>query len=191
MHGNGYVRELAVRHLALSTDVAALPWLTLRAGDWVREIREASATGIEHWFQTCYAQELISVLPMLEGARFAPGARPGRHRCCQLRGLSNRAGRGSLAPACRGASSHRAGRRTCRRRDRDAPPRTYELEFGQLPGSKRRFASATTRPGNGTAISQRQAPPPSPTRLGPEHRKSRRITSKARGAVTTEVPPGS
>ncbi len=45
-HGNGFLREKALRKLAATPDAAALPILALRIDDWVPEV---SAAALEAW----------------------------------------------------------------------------------------------------------------------------------------------
>jgi HEAT repeat protein len=62
MAANGYVREKAVRHLIDNFDRRFLPFLLLRACDWVDKISELAVTGISHFLNR---RELEPVLANL------------------------------------------------------------------------------------------------------------------------------
>ncbi len=73
MHRNGYIREIAVNALAATADKRAIPWLTLRSGDWVEEVRVSALDGLGQFLSPANAAELVEVLPLLEGGRFGRG----------------------------------------------------------------------------------------------------------------------
>jgi len=81
MHNDGFVREAAVEVLAASDDPLAVPFLLIRANDWVAPVREAAARGI----QTHLSHG---------AARFVP--------CLELVDRLKRAGRGDLRPLAEG-----------------------------------------------------------------------------------------
>lgn len=94
MHRNGHIRELAVRHLAASGEREALRWLVLRCGDWVAPVRDAALAAVEPVVGAEHAPLLVSVLPLLSGARFQSGRPTDR-----LAGLVETALRSSAARA--------------------------------------------------------------------------------------------
>ncbi|MCP3880248.1 MAG: hypothetical protein GY701_17940 [Sulfitobacter sp.] len=73
MHRNGYIREIAANALAATGDKRAIPWLTLRSGDWVDQVRGAALDGLLQFLSPANAAELVDVLPLLEGGRFGRG----------------------------------------------------------------------------------------------------------------------
>ncbi len=71
---NGYVREAAVRRLARATPSAveaALPFLLLRANDWVDEVRVAARTALEGFLLPVHATAWARALPMVDRLRAA------------------------------------------------------------------------------------------------------------------------
>jgi HEAT repeat protein len=72
MHPNGYIREQAVRALAAAEDDRAFPWLVLRCGDWVGEVRGPALSAVEAWIDPSRAELLLLTLPILSGGRFGP-----------------------------------------------------------------------------------------------------------------------
>lgn len=73
MHRNGYIREIAVNSLVATGDPRALPWLTLRSGDWVDSVGGAARDGIGQFLSPAHATELVGILPLLDGGRFGEG----------------------------------------------------------------------------------------------------------------------
>jgi HEAT repeat protein len=73
MHRNGYIREIAANALAATGDKRAIPWLTLRSGDWVDQVRGAAMDGLRQFLSPANAAELVEVLPLLDGGRFGRG----------------------------------------------------------------------------------------------------------------------
>ncbi len=66
MHPGGYVREGAVRRLATLRDGYELPFLLLRANDWIAEVRTLAARAVEERAARAeYRLELVSSLPLL------------------------------------------------------------------------------------------------------------------------------
>lgn len=67
MNANGRVRELAVRELAVRNgDADALPFLMLRANDWVTQISSIAFRAIERRCAPEHATALVAVLPLVE-----------------------------------------------------------------------------------------------------------------------------
>jgi HEAT repeat protein len=64
-HSNGYVREAAINRLALIASGAELPFLILRANDWVAGIREAAYDAIQARLKPDYAQSFIRNLMLV------------------------------------------------------------------------------------------------------------------------------
>lgn len=64
-HANGYVREAAIKRLALITSGAELPFLILRANDWVAVIREAAYQAIRARLEPKYARGFKKNLTLL------------------------------------------------------------------------------------------------------------------------------
>jgi HEAT repeat protein len=75
-HSNGYVREAAVKRLALITSGAELPFLILRVNDWVPNIREAAYDAIRARLEPDYARSFIRNLTLVwrleQAGRFDP-----------------------------------------------------------------------------------------------------------------------
>jgi HEAT repeat protein len=64
-HSSGYVREAAVKRLALITSGAELPFLLLRLNDWVVNVREAAYDAIRARFKPDYARSFIQNLALV------------------------------------------------------------------------------------------------------------------------------
>lgn len=64
-HSSGYVREAAVKRLALITSGAELPFLLLRVNDWVVNVREAAYDAIRARFKPDYARSFIQNLALV------------------------------------------------------------------------------------------------------------------------------
>jgi HEAT repeat protein len=62
MHPNGFVREEAVRRLALRSDGSELPYLLLRINDWVRQVRQAAVETVERKIAVGYARHFTKAL---------------------------------------------------------------------------------------------------------------------------------
>jgi hypothetical protein len=73
MHRSGYVREAALRELALRRDARELPFLLLRAADWVDEIRTIAQEALTGRLTASYVEPLVSCLALVEGESFATG----------------------------------------------------------------------------------------------------------------------
>jgi hypothetical protein len=72
MHPDGHVREAAVRVLAAVVDPAAVPFLLVRAGDWVEPVRRrAQAAILARAQHPAGADALLPAVPLLE--RLAAG----------------------------------------------------------------------------------------------------------------------
>jgi len=75
-HQSGYVREQAIRCLAQDTSPNALPFLLIRAADWVAQVRVAAQSEICRRLQSRYADAFVSCLSLLDrlrrSERFAP-----------------------------------------------------------------------------------------------------------------------
>lgn len=59
MHPNGYVREAAVYVLARSGQVSALPFLIVRAADWVEQVRGPAQEAVEELLGAATGEELL------------------------------------------------------------------------------------------------------------------------------------
>ena len=64
-HANGRIREAAVRHLARSNRGAELPFLLLRANDWVAEIRLLAKDLLATRIRPDYARYFLMWLPLV------------------------------------------------------------------------------------------------------------------------------
>jgi HEAT repeat protein len=62
-HANGHVREAAVRALARTADADALPYLLLRANDWVVQVADAARGALERRLRPAEAPAWITILP--------------------------------------------------------------------------------------------------------------------------------
>jgi HEAT repeat protein len=65
LHPNGHVREQAVRELAMNSTGDELPFLALRANDWVSQVREAACGALHARVRIDYAEHLLRYLPLL------------------------------------------------------------------------------------------------------------------------------
>ncbi|MBO3744994.1 hypothetical protein J5X84_02865 [Streptosporangiaceae bacterium NEAU-GS5] len=59
-HPDGHVREAAVGYLAELHDTLAMPALTLRAADWVPQVRDRARSALEHRLAEPSAAELVA-----------------------------------------------------------------------------------------------------------------------------------
>ncbi len=73
MHRSGYVREAAVRELAVRRDTLELPYLILRAADWVPEVRRLAQDAVMARLTAPCLPALVSCLTLVEGESFATG----------------------------------------------------------------------------------------------------------------------
>jgi hypothetical protein len=73
MHRSGYVREAAVRELALRHDGLELPYLLLRAADWEPKVREPAQEAVRARLTPSYLPALVSCLALVEGESFTSG----------------------------------------------------------------------------------------------------------------------
>jgi HEAT repeat protein len=73
MHRSGYVREAAVREFSLMHDGRELPYLILRAPDWVPEVRSLAQEAVTARLTPAYLPALVSCLALVEGESFATG----------------------------------------------------------------------------------------------------------------------
>ena len=64
-HSSGYVREAAIKRLALETSGAELPFLLLRANDWVANVRDAAYDAIRARLKPDYARSFIRNLALV------------------------------------------------------------------------------------------------------------------------------
>jgi HEAT repeat protein len=64
-HPDGYVREAAVRRLALVGDGGELPPLLLRANDWVAPVRERAVAALHARVQPAYAEHWMRALSLV------------------------------------------------------------------------------------------------------------------------------
>ena len=65
-HPNGRVREPAVRRAALAPGTADLPFLLLRAADWVAAIRAVAAEALAPFLESAHAATVVRLLPLFE-----------------------------------------------------------------------------------------------------------------------------
>lgn len=65
-HGNGHVREAALRVLAEAGDARVLPFVLLRLNDWVAEVRRAARSALAGYVAPEFAPALVTLLPMIE-----------------------------------------------------------------------------------------------------------------------------
>lgn len=65
-HYDGHVREAAVRLLAGTRDVRALPIILLRLNDWVDEVRRAARSALAQYVEPEFGPALLTLLPMIE-----------------------------------------------------------------------------------------------------------------------------
>jgi len=66
---SGYVREAAIRRAALCTDGSEIPFLLLRAADWVPEVRDAAQEALRDRLRADRYHDLIAALPVLDQVR--------------------------------------------------------------------------------------------------------------------------
>ncbi|UVL84954.1 ATP phosphoribosyltransferase regulatory subunit [Pseudomonas sp. B21-028] len=65
-HYNGFVREIAVRELYAQPSPEALVAMIDRSNDWVPQIRDLAAVGLEHYLSPAHAQALLfAVEPLI------------------------------------------------------------------------------------------------------------------------------
>lgn len=64
-HANGFVREEAVRRLALIEDGNELPYLLLRVNDWVREVRNAAHCAVRARLRLDYIEHFVRNLALV------------------------------------------------------------------------------------------------------------------------------
>lgn len=111
MHRNGRIRQIAVDALARSGSDRALRWLVLRCGDWVAQVRDAARSDVDRWLTTDFAVELVDLLPLLAGGRFAPGRPNDELRTRILSVLHDPAARQAVEQGA--MSGSRSVRRSC------------------------------------------------------------------------------
>lgn len=73
-HSNGYIREESVRRLTLIEDGSELPYLLIRLGDWVIQVREAAKWAVLQRIRKSYADHFVKNLALvlrLKGKRRA------------------------------------------------------------------------------------------------------------------------
>ena len=75
MHPNGHVRERAVRQLASVAMPNSIPALILRSTDWVGQVREAAADGLQRLRVALGPAALLPALSLLEPPRWSARAR--------------------------------------------------------------------------------------------------------------------
>lgn len=63
-HPNGYFRERCMEELAKES--GALPYLMLRANDWVGPVREKAFFLLDRYLVSCSMEEILSAMPVLE-----------------------------------------------------------------------------------------------------------------------------
>lgn len=64
-HANGFIREEAVRRLALITDGSELPYLLLRLNDWVSPVRLAAERALAARIGPAYAEPFVQNLALV------------------------------------------------------------------------------------------------------------------------------
>ena len=64
-HANGFVREVAVRELCMQPSAEALVVLIERLNDWVPQVRDLAAAGLQHYFSPAHTQAWLSALEPL------------------------------------------------------------------------------------------------------------------------------
>ena len=108
-HGDGYVREAAVRALIDADADAGLHYLMVRANDWVAEVRELAAEAALSRIPTLPGERLAELLPL--GLRLGRAGRGGgRISRAVLEALQGAEGREALVI---GTASHDADVRRC------------------------------------------------------------------------------
>jgi hypothetical protein len=65
MHGNGFVREAAVRRLSTNAPDFAFPYVLLRANDWVAPIRQLSKRVVLEFLRPGRERVVAQVLPLI------------------------------------------------------------------------------------------------------------------------------
>lgn len=64
-HRDGFVREAATRALAKSTSGAELPFLLIRANDWIEPVREVATQALRKRAEAKFAPHLVRNLPLI------------------------------------------------------------------------------------------------------------------------------
>lgn len=64
-HANGFVREVAVRELCRQPSAEALAVLIERLNDWVPQVRDLAAAGLQHYLSPAHIQAWLSALEPL------------------------------------------------------------------------------------------------------------------------------
>lgn len=64
-HSNGFIREVAVRALCAEPSPEALVALIERLNDWVPQIRDLAALGLNHYLSPSHAEDLLNALESL------------------------------------------------------------------------------------------------------------------------------
>jgi HEAT repeat protein len=77
MHGNGYVREDALKRLGRRRDGTELPYLLLRVNDWVSQVRDVARDAVLDRIAPDHAESFVRCLPLV--VRLQRGSR-GDHR---------------------------------------------------------------------------------------------------------------
>jgi HEAT repeat protein len=66
MNKNGYVREKAIKELALLHNSNAIKFIIFRLGDWVNVIREVAQKAIRTFFDASYLDVFLQQLPLID-----------------------------------------------------------------------------------------------------------------------------
>jgi len=118
-HPNGFVRQIAVRELGRSTDGTEIPFLTLRANDWVTEVADTAGDLLAARFVPANRAAVVNALPYI--VRMLGHRRQDHHRLVDALGavLISDDGRDAIA--------------TIRTSDRAVARAGYALLFDLLP----------------------------------------------------------
>lgn len=64
-HANGFIREAAIRRLALVADGSELPYLLLRLNDWVPQVRQAAQEAVSERVSADYIDHFVQNLALV------------------------------------------------------------------------------------------------------------------------------
>ena len=127
-HADGHVREAAIAELAASPDVAALPFLLWRCGDWVAPVRDGAQRAVRTRLHLDHAPSFADLLPLVERLelirRVDTSALIADIRALLLR----EPGQASLA-ACLRSHEPRVAREACRTLDTAGAPQPEMIDL--------------------------------------------------------------